>query len=45
VGIEKDIKKLAKKLSLVYNMSHRWADTIKNPKDLPELCAGGWQAA
>jgi len=24
---------------------YRWTDTIKNPKDFPDECAGGWQAA
>jgi len=30
---------------LRYNSSVRWADTLKNPKELPDECTGSWQAA
>jgi len=30
---------------LGYNVITWWADTVKNPKDIPDECAGGWQAA
>jgi len=30
---------------LKYNANVRWADTLKNPKELPDECAGSWQAA